>query len=373
MSTAAPAVGRQMTSRQPISKEALSVQAVSPLRIPTLASKQPTGLLPVVLVHKKDTSLQIPSGSTSGGLQQPDAAALDAAERSVSGQRVLHNVGWSLGRRGLEALKAFADRGPPSNELKDYWSHFTSLSWLSFHQQARAQNEQNRLVLDHEARHAQHEDYRLAQQVLQQAEMQAKLETVYHHSNMMHDNSDEAPEQHEPSAAHIVTQIAGSSEPLHFDMVRQLPAKDPPMPQQALPQHAKGAEGQEATVVLINKRTDEQSGQPVSEKMAAGDWIEWPLDSQMPMDDDTMASWGGMTAEKERDPIASAIGAGASVGSVQLQSWQTGQNQLPTPSEYGLGNDAQPRIDLALAKQGFGQWLKDVHAQPDMQQKAPST
>lgn len=80
-----------------------------------------------------------------------------------------------------------------------------------------------------------------------------------------------------------------------------------------------------------------------------------------------------MTAEKERDPIASAIGAGASVGSVQLQSWQTGQNQLPTPSEYGLGNDAQPRIDLALAKQGFGQWLKDVHAQPDMQQKAPST
>lgn len=370
MSLAAPAAGQQKTLRQSISNEALSIQAVSQvriptLRIPTLASKQPAGSVPVVVVHNKDTSLQMPSDFTSGGSWQPDAAGSDATEVSVSEQRLLQNLGRSLGRRGLDALKAFADRGPPSRELRDYWSHFTGLSWLPFQQQATP--EKNRLVFHRQAQHAQHEDFRLAQQVLQQAAMQAKRKTVYHNSNMMHDDSDGVSQ----SAAHIITEKSGSSEPLHGDMVQQQPANDPPMPEQALPQHAKGAQGQEATIVLINKRTDGQSGQPASEKVDEGDWIEWPLDSQMPMDDDTMASWGGMTAEKERDP--SAVWAGASTGSVQLQTWQQGRNQLPKPSEYGLGSDIQPQIDLALAKQDFVQYLTDRHAQPDMQQKAPST
>ena len=84
-----------------------------------------------------------------------------------------------------------------------------------------------------------------------------------------------------------------------------------------------------------------------------------------------MASWAGITAEKGRDP--NAAWAGASTGSVQLQSRQNRQNQLLRPSEYGMGMGAQPWLDLALAKQGFVQWLTETHAQPDMQQEAQST
>ena len=80
-----------------------------------------------------------------------------------------------------------------------------------------------------------------------------------------------------------------------------------------------------------------------------------------------MASWAGMTAEKGGDP--NADWAGTSTASVQLQSQQNGQNQLSVPSEYGMGSDAQPQIDLALAKQGFVQWLADIHAQRDMHQE----
>lgn len=70
-----------------------------------------------------------------------------------------------------------------------------------------------------------------------------------------------------------------------------------------------------------------------------------------------------MPAVKETGPGATQAGAS------QLQTWQDGQNQLQISSKHGTGSGAQPQIDLALAKEGFAQWLRGVHAQPDLHEQ----
>lgn len=230
-------------NRQPIGTGVLPSQALSPLRIATPAFQQQNVPVSAVGVHNKGVAPQVPSGSTSGGFQKHDAAASHATELSSSEQRLLQHLGWSLGRRGLEVLKAVADRSHPSHStspmvLKDFWSHCIGLSWLPHQQPTRA--EQKEPKLQHELQPAQHDDHHLAQQGLQQAALQAKLDTLYDHNNVPHEDSDGASQLHDPSAGHMATKNSGFEELVHPDMVQQLPVEDPPMPKQASPQHAKG-------------------------------------------------------------------------------------------------------------------------------------
>ena len=243
--------------------EALPVQATSPIRIPTLAAQKQGVSAPLLGVQDQGLSQQVPSGPTP--LQQLDAASV-STDLSASEQHVLQHLGWSLGRRGLEALKALADQSTSSDSsapivLKDFWNHFSSLSWLPH--QKRLRQGAGKLMLRHaaqpaqhdegldagqHAQHAKHEDFKIAQQVLQQVAKHAMQETAYvqsmRHIDMVNANSDKPSQKHEPSAGRLVTKSSGSNELLHFEIVQEPAAKDFPVPVPPQP-----AQGENARVV----------------------------------------------------------------------------------------------------------------------------
>lgn len=74
-----------------------------------------------------------------------------------------------------------------------------------------------------------------------------------------------------------------------------------------------------------------------------------------------MTAWAAILTEEED---ASIVQSGSSTGISQVQSVKVTQDQLPTPSKYGVGSNAQPQMDLAHAKQAFAQYLagKDGHS-----------
>ena len=71
-----------------------------------------------------------------------------------------------------------------------------------------------------------------------------------------------------------------------------------------------------------------------------------------------MTAWAGVPTEKQD---ASIIQAGPSTTVSQPQVLQVAQDQHPRSSKPGAGTDAQPRIDLAHAKQAFARYLTGVH------------
>lgn len=181
-------------------------------------------------------SIQIPSTTPADKTQQ----STNATELSASEQRLLQHLGWTLGRRGLEALKALVDKSPappPSGAnshqaLKTFWRYFFGLSWLS-HQEEKeqlvhakqAQQAQHEATLA--AQQAQHDNFELAQQALQQAAQQAQHESTQLqrvHGDVLYPMSSrqESPEQDSmASVGQVVTKDADSSELLHFNLVKQ--------------------------------------------------------------------------------------------------------------------------------------------------------
>ena len=80
-----------------------------------------------------------------------------------------------------------------------------------------------------------------------------------------------------------------------------------------------------------------------------------------------MTAWAGVPAEKE--DASNVAEPGSSTGVSQLQSLQVVGDQLPRRRKYGVGSNAQPRIDLAHAKQAFAQYLMGVHGHSDLHEQ----
>lgn len=231
--------------------EAVPVRATSPIQIVTLAPKKQSDSAPVLGAQDKDVSLQVPSDLTFARMEQLDTASA----LSESEQYLLQDLGWSSGRRGFDTPSASTVRKLPSKSssqtvLKDFWGHFTGLSWLPYQKQLRAQNPlmhyETISLTQHDegptagqhAQHAKHDVFKLGQQVLQQAATNTAYLQSRRHIDGMNTEPARSSQQHEPSAGHVVTERSGSDELLHFEVVDNPATRDPlpPVP----PQHAQG-------------------------------------------------------------------------------------------------------------------------------------
>ena len=236
-------VNRQSTRNT----EAVPVRATSPIRIPTLAPKKQSVSAPVLGAQDKSASLQVPFDFAFARREQLGSAS----DLSESQQYTLQDLGWSSGRRGLETSSASTFRKPPFKSLshmvlKDFWGHFTGLSWLPYQKQLRAQTPLihyvNAPLAQHDegptaGQHAKHEVFKLGQQVLQRAASDTAYLQSRHHIDGINAKSAGSSQQREPSAGHVVTKRSGSDELLHFEVVQDPAIKDL-LP--GLPQHAQG-------------------------------------------------------------------------------------------------------------------------------------
>ena len=215
--------------------------------MPTVASqsRQASSPPPDSQVEFEGISLQI-SPDTTADDKQSDEFTSPATELSAAEQRMLQRLGWSLGRRGLEALKALADNSPPlgvpevnsESALQAFWKHLAGLSWLPYQKRKQAQEPDALLAplaqhaVPGAAQQAQQDNFKLAHQALQQAAQQATRHID--HSQSMQDSllysSPESASSLETgevtTAGQIVLKRADSDELLHFDV--PLPIKQHP-------------------------------------------------------------------------------------------------------------------------------------------------
>ena len=223
--------------------EAVPVRATSLIRIPTLAARIKSASLGM---QDKGVSLQVPSDLAFARMEQLGSAS----DLSESVQYTLQDLGWSLGRRGLEPSSASTVRSSPSQfssstVLKDFWGHFTGLSWLPLQKQLREQNpliphEKVPLAQHEHAQHTKHEVFKFAQQVLHRAVTDTSYFQGRRHIDGMNAKSAGSRQQHEPSAGHPESGHLGSGELLHFKSIRDAVGGDRPLP--VPPQHAQGGD-----------------------------------------------------------------------------------------------------------------------------------
>ena len=245
--TLVPHVSVSMHRQSTENTQAVPVYATSPVRIPTLAANKRSASAPVLGTQNRGVSLQVPSDRAFARMEQLGTAS----DLSESEQHTLQDLGWSLGRRGLEASSASTVRSSPpqsssSRVLKNFWGHFTGLSWLPYQKQLREQN----LLIDYETvplaqhdeasitgQHAKREIFKLAQQVLQRAATDTTYLQSRRHVDRMNAPSAGSSQQHEPSASHLVTGRS-SSDKLQYHFILDPAAEDQPLP--VSPQDAQG-------------------------------------------------------------------------------------------------------------------------------------
>ena len=250
-------------SRQPTKTQSLPVRRMSPAQSLTVSSNRQNVAAPLLDSQYKGISLQIPS-TTPGDKARQFNGTSHATELSASEQRLLQHLGWTLGRRGLEALKALVDKGPaPASSganshqaLKTFWKHVFGLSWLYYRQEEEdqmvhgkgAQQAQHKATLA--TQQAQHANFELAQQALQQAAQQAQHKTAYLQSvhgdvlNPMSSKQELLEQDGMPSVGQLVTKDAHSDELVHFNLVKQPATEGFPRPVLVSSQ---GGQGKEAS------------------------------------------------------------------------------------------------------------------------------
>lgn len=210
----------------------------------------------------KGIPLQLPCDISSARMEQRGSAS----ELSESEQYTLQDLGWSSGRRGLEAssfstVKRSSSRPPISIVLKDFWGHFSGLSWLPYPKQTRKQAAENMLIHYHyptegqnagqHAQHAKHEAFKLAQQVLQQAASGTSYLQSRPHIAGMSAKSTGPSQQHEPSTGYMVTKRSGLGELLHTESFQEPGARG--QPRHVPPQHTQGSNAKVTTHVSPNR------------------------------------------------------------------------------------------------------------------------
>lgn len=224
------AMDRQSTKNA----EAVPVLATSPIQNPTLAPKKQSGSAPVLGMQDKGMSLQVPSDVAFARMEQHGSAS----DLSESEQYTLQDLGWSSSRRGLEAsnslkIKSSSSQSSISVVLKDFWGHFSGLSWLPYQKQMTTQNKLVHYYYPEgqtAGQHAKHEAFKLAQQVLQQAATDTAYFQSRRHIDGMNAKYAIPSQQHEPSAGHMMTKRSGLDELLHSEIIQDPGARDQPIP-----------------------------------------------------------------------------------------------------------------------------------------------
>ena len=173
--------------------------------MPPLQQSTTTSQMPAHVMVQPSSA--VVADATTGGKPAPDAKAMSTTEANL-----LQHLGWGLGRRSLDITdqQQVTSLPPsPSHEaLKHFWQHFFSMSWLPGHQ--------------NQALHAQHGTAQQARHsTAQQAEHEAAAAAQLPYDDIISSSPMPLARQEEVVAAHLIVKAAGSTDTVHYDLVKQ--------------------------------------------------------------------------------------------------------------------------------------------------------